>query len=1027
MSRQKKKNRNKGAPARERLGGVARFEPLEERLLLSGAVPTITMIEADNRGHVTLTASRDLDASTVNANTVRIFTSGPDGLIGTSDDRLINRQVSYDAATRRITLRADVSADSRYRVVLDASTIKGTNGCFLDGEFNGAGKRTGDGVEGGNLEFFTRRSDTTIARFTTSLGTIDVRLFAQETPLTVQNFLNYANRGDWDTTFFHRGARTGPGPGPADFVIQGGGFSFESNSFPSIPQDAPVRNEPVFSNIRGTIAMAKLGGNPNSATNQWFFNLSNNSQNLDNQNGGFTAFGEITTSAGLSVMDAIAALERYNATAQNGAFGEVPVRDLATVEARGALLPGDVAQVTRVAILVDLASEPTQQLPVEGSIFIRDPKGAASVRIYDLDGVGLPNASEFIRVSFGSKGQISQIRLLDGFPNARIGIQVSESSGVGQIIDDRRDAVGDLAFIITDSGVSSLRLNHAISGYDLNGFALPGLVLPDDLDGDGQFNDPIAIYAPVGVLESLDARGGLNGDVYAPDGIRQVKAKGLVSNADFTARNSGANVSSASFQFERVADSSIETQSPISSLRASEWRSVDAAGETISAPSIGSIKISGDKRSGAAGDFEANLDLFAPGPNSRALNSVSIAGGLFRSAWDLAGGAGNLSVKGDISIWTADIAGSMGSIKAGQVLASTVTASGDLGAVRVVSWDGGAITARSTPQIVTSGDKRSGVDGDFSADLTLNNPGNRTRAVNNFQVAGDFNGGVFRLTGSVSSFRVEGATRNLDLEARGGDVANVDLGDVSDTEFAVLNGTVNRMTAIRWTGGAFRVLTVNNVTITGDRALGIAGDYFAEFENGTLGSFSLANGGSLQGGFSVGMHADSISIDGDVRSSLMRMATSNPSDSPVLRTLRVGGGFIDSEFRSNLTVDTFSVGMMKNSGVYIGLTTQGSGLPDPGTNIVRTSQLGRLDVRGMSGMTFGFENSYVVAGNLRSVMITQPRTNNLGIPFGLAAPEVGTIVTRIDNQNMVVSGNQATPAPLGDYQVRVALQPPGQS
>lgn len=75
----------------------------------------------------------------------------------------------------------------------------------------------------------------------------------------------------------------------------------------------------------------KLGGDPNSATSQWFINLSDNSQNLDLQNGGFTVFGQVTGD-GMNVLDSIAALPRFNVIngfplPWNQAFGAVPLRD----------------------------------------------------------------------------------------------------------------------------------------------------------------------------------------------------------------------------------------------------------------------------------------------------------------------------------------------------------------------------------------------------------------------------------------------------------------------------------------------------------------------------------------------------------------------------------------------------------------------------------------------------------------------------------------------------------------------------
>jgi uncharacterized protein (TIGR03437 family) len=149
------------------------------------------------------------------------------------------------------------------------------------------------------------QSTNPIVRFQTNLGDIDVELYADVAPKTVANFFSYMNKGAYTNTIIHRSV--------TNFVVQGGGFKLNAESVDPIPSDAPVVNEPKISNTRGTIAMAKLGNNPNSATNQWFFNLRDtNADNLDFQNGGFTVFGKITDAAGLAVMDRIAAVATYN-------------------------------------------------------------------------------------------------------------------------------------------------------------------------------------------------------------------------------------------------------------------------------------------------------------------------------------------------------------------------------------------------------------------------------------------------------------------------------------------------------------------------------------------------------------------------------------------------------------------------------------------------------------------------------------------------------------------------------------------
>ena len=165
----------------------------------------------------------------------------------------------------------------------------------------------------------------TVVRCDSNLGEFDLQLFDVEKPKSAANFLAYVKGGAFKNTIIHRSM-----PG---FVVQGGGFFLDGTSLKPVPARAPVVNEPGISNLRGTVAMAKLGGDPNSATNQWFISLADNSANLDAQNGGFTVFGEVLGN-GMNVVDAIAALKIYNATAQiGGAFTDLPLRNPAlTVE-----------------------------------------------------------------------------------------------------------------------------------------------------------------------------------------------------------------------------------------------------------------------------------------------------------------------------------------------------------------------------------------------------------------------------------------------------------------------------------------------------------------------------------------------------------------------------------------------------------------------------------------------------------------------------------------------------------------------
>jgi len=175
-----------------------------------------------------------------------------------------------------------------------------------------------------------------LVRINTSLGPVNIELLDRQAPQTVANFFNYIEVGKYTDSIFHRSAKLSGG---TPFVLQGGGFTFETNpsSIAAVPADPAVQNEPDAvnrSNLRGTVAMAKLGGNPNSATNQFFFNLGNNASILDGQNGGFTVFGRLASAADQAIVDQLAAITTQNQgsapalpTAQQGVFGEIPLRN----------------------------------------------------------------------------------------------------------------------------------------------------------------------------------------------------------------------------------------------------------------------------------------------------------------------------------------------------------------------------------------------------------------------------------------------------------------------------------------------------------------------------------------------------------------------------------------------------------------------------------------------------------------------------------------------------------------------------
>ncbi len=150
----------------------------------------------------------------------------------------------------------------------------------------------------------------------TNHGVITLELDASKAPATVENFLNYVRKGQFNNTIFHRVID--------GFMIQGGGFE------PGMKQKsagAQIKNEAdnKVKNDKYTVAMARTS-DPHSATAQFFINVANNdflNHTGQNQQGwGYCVFGKVT--GGTEVVDNIQKVT----TGNRGGHQDVPVEDV---------------------------------------------------------------------------------------------------------------------------------------------------------------------------------------------------------------------------------------------------------------------------------------------------------------------------------------------------------------------------------------------------------------------------------------------------------------------------------------------------------------------------------------------------------------------------------------------------------------------------------------------------------------------------------------------------------------------------
>lgn len=140
----------------------------------------------------------------------------------------------------------------------------------------------------------------------TNIGDIELELYPDKAPITVENFVSYINDKFFDGLIFHRVID--------GFMIQGGGFD-DRLSQKQTKSPIKIESDNGLKNDRGTIAMARTN-DPNSATSQFFINLVDNNflnfRSPDVSGYGYAVFGKVTK--GMDVVDKIG-------TVPTGSFG----------------------------------------------------------------------------------------------------------------------------------------------------------------------------------------------------------------------------------------------------------------------------------------------------------------------------------------------------------------------------------------------------------------------------------------------------------------------------------------------------------------------------------------------------------------------------------------------------------------------------------------------------------------------------------------------------------------------------------
>jgi len=496
--------------------------------------------------------------------------------------------------------------------------------------------------------------DTTVLMQTTN-GAIPIELFNSVAPLTVANFLNnYVNTGLYNGSIFHRVAK--------GFVDQGGGFKSDGSV---IPTAGPVTNEFHLSNKRGTIAMAKLGNDPNSATDQWFINVADNGggpNGLDTQNGGFTVFAQVLYN-GMTVADAINNLPLIDGTPLNSDLSTYGIA-LPVQNAANGVAASNLAVVNNVSVVQPLsftatsdntnlvspsiASDGTMTLTYGAGVTGRahvtvtahDLGGGTSVQTFLVD-LGVTGDETSVVVGAGGHKAVS-LQQADGtVVTVKVGGKGSATIlADGDVLNQAVQKNGTDLITGTNAIISSISTTGTNSGTTLNITTTGGKI--------GHING-LSTDAAVGTINAKTVN--LTGSLTAGGPVKNINLHGASGGTITIPAGGSVNIKSAT----PVTGESIASGSAINNISVPGWDGVSNTTSSISAPSIGTFNVKGDLAN-------TTITLNGAGTELKNLNVKGMIGSVILNA------SGNLSNVAAGSMSNDRIFAGVGTLASGQAL-----------------------------------------------------------------------------------------------------------------------------------------------------------------------------------------------------------------------------------------------------------------------------------------------------------------------------------------------------------------------